>query len=114
MVPIPWRQINSKFQTVLFARFRDLLYHIAFAIFERTVLHGVLSELTRPQAKAIVMLAGKYGPFEASILECGDPLVGVKCGRVKDGRAFVAKTPFQIGKCVGCKMYKSILLHLMP
>ena len=58
VVAVPWRKIHAKCDFVAAAGIRELADHVALAVFPWALLNGMLGELARPEAEAIVVLCG--------------------------------------------------------
>jgi len=110
LVSIPWRKINSKFQSMAAACFGHFPDHISPAIFPRACCNAVTGISGRPQAEAVMVLTGKNYAFHAGILCCSHPLVCVKLCRIKNLQIFRSISPFPIGIRIHSKMKKRIKL----
>ena len=92
----------------------DLLHNVAFAVLPRAVLHGVLRVFARPEAEAVVVLAGEDDAAQARVVNRADDLLGVEIGRVEYRFLFVAVAPFTIGERVHREMDEGVALQLVP
>src|SRR5258705_12411862 len=111
VIAIPRRQIDTEFQSSSRTRLRDLLHYIAP---KRAVLDRMLGVARRPEAEAVVVLAGEDQPLHPAVLRGTDDLVGVKIGGIEDVVLRVAVAPLVVGKGVDGEMQKTVKLELVP
>src|SRR5262249_17076415 len=105
---------NAELETVTAACVRDLLHHVALAALPGAVPDGVFRRFRRPEAEAVVMLAGENRAAHTARLQCGDDLIGIELRRIEDPRVFVAVTPLPVGEGVDPEVQESAGLYLMP
>ena len=83
MVTVPGRQIDGELQTFLTAGVGQLTYHIAHAVFPRSVLNRVICICRRPHAETAVMLGGEDDALHARLLAHTRPLAAVEAGGIE-------------------------------
>ena len=114
VVAVPGRKIDAELQPVLAAGVGDLPHHVALAVLPRAVLHRVLGVLARPEAEAVVVLAGEDQPAHAGLLGRADDLVGVEVGGIEDFLRLVAVAPFLVGEGVDGEVQEAVDLQVVP
>src|SRR2546422_868474 len=111
VVAIPRRQIDAKAYALPGARVGNLLHDVAT---EWAVLHRVLSVARRPEAEAVVVLAGEDQSSHPAVTRGADNLVGVEVRGVEDRRQLVAVAPLTIRERVDGEMEKAVELEVVP
>ena len=114
IVPVPGGDIYPEFQTFVPAGFREFLEDISLAFFPRTLRHGVVADWIRPQAEAVVVLAGDDYPLESGRLGNRSPLAAVEGGWIEYVLGFRPEAPFHPRESVRSEMAEHIHFHLLP
>ena len=114
IVTIPRGEIDTKLDTAAPAGIRYLAHNIALTVFPRTVLDAVLGVGARPQAEAVMVLAGQNQRLHAGTFDCGNPLVGIQRIWVEQRRVFGAVAPLAVREGIHAEMGKGVKFKLLP
>ena len=114
LVAVPGREIDAELEARLAAGVGHLLDHVALAAAPRAVLHAVLGVLARPEAEAVVVLAGEDEQLHAGLLAGRGPLVGVEGRGIEELRVFLALAPLAVGEGVHAEVGEAGELQLLP
>src|SRR5256885_17018466 len=98
VIAIPRRQIDAESHALPGARLGDLLHDVAT---ERTVLDRMLGVARRPEAEAVVVLAGEDQSSHPAVARGAHDLVCVKIGGLEHLRRLVVVAPHEIRERVG-------------
>ena len=91
---IPRGEIDTKLDTAAPAGSPITLAHnIALSVLPWAVFYAVLGVGARPQAEAVMVLAGQNQRLHAGTFDCGDPLVGIQRIGVEQRRVFGCRRP---------------------
>ena len=114
LMPVPWRKINGKLDTVLLAGIRKFAYNITFTVFVRSIPDAIFCQLCRPQAEAVMMFGCQDHSFHTGVDKGLHPLLTVQTSRIKRFRIGVAIAPFPVIESIETEMHKGISFHLLP
>ena len=113
VVAIPGREVNAEGQTGPAAGVGGLAHNVAPAVPERAGRDGMVCIPARPQAEAVVMLAGENHALHSRFADRLGPLIGVKAIRTEDRGRFRSVSPLPAGKGVYREMDKSVKFELL-
>ena len=111
VISVPRREIDAKSQPLTAARLRDLLHRVAT---EGTVLDRMLRVSRRPQAEAVVVLAGEDQPFHPALFRRAHDLVGIEVRWIEHRGRLVAVPPLAVRECVHREVDKAVELEVVP
>src|SRR5438105_12656142 len=114
VVTIPRRQIDAEFETRSRAGFGDFFDDVPPPAAPGTVLDRVLGVLRRPEAEAIVVLAGENQALHPAVFRSRDDLVGIEVRGIENRRRFIAIAPLAVRECVHGEMEEAVELHFVP
>ena len=114
LMPVPRREINGKFDSILLTGIGKFAYNITFTVFVRGISNTVFGKLCRPQTKAVMMFGSQDYSFHTGIDKCLHPLLAVQTSRIERFRIRVAITPFTVIEGIETEVYKGICFHLLP
>ena len=114
IVTIPRGEIDTKLDTAAPAGIRYLAHNIALSVLPRAVFYAVLGVGARPQAEAVMVLAGQNQRLHAGTFDCGDPLVGIQRIGVEQRRGFGAVAPLAVREGIHAEMGKGVKFKLLP
>ena len=114
IMSVPWRNINSEFNTIFPAGIGKFLQDITFAIFPAALGHGVSAVWIRPQAESVMMLTCNDDTFHTRRLGNGCPLTAIHSSRIEQFRLLLTASPLVTGECVRSEMHEHVKFHLLP
>ena len=114
IVTIPRGEIDTKLDTAAPTGIRYLAHNIALSVLPWAVLDAVLGVGARPQAEAVMVLAGQNQRLHAGTFDCGDPLVGIQRIGVEQRRVFGAVAPLAVREGIHAEMGKGVKFKLLP
>ena len=83
MVPVPRREIDGIFQSLLLAGLSQFAHHVALTVLPRRVLHGILCIFRGPHAEAAMMLSSEDDALHACLFADTCPLTTIKVAGVE-------------------------------
>src|ERR1019366_1801514 len=95
-VAVPRRKIDAELHVMARRGLRDIAHHIALPLAPRALRYRVVGGPRRPQAEAVVMLAGQNHAAHSGVRQRGNDCVGIELPGVEQIWVFVAVTPFLI------------------